>query len=64
MRAADPCDARSPAVAILVDYIFYGQSLTVAQFAGIALIMFGSFAVNLNLPLLPGRAPKQTPDAR
>lgn len=42
-----------PVVAIGVDYIFYAQSLSLGQFAGIALIMFGSFAVNQNLPLFP-----------
>lgn len=44
-----------PVVAIGVDYIFYDQSLSLGQFAGIALIMFGSFAVNQNLPLFPRR---------
>lgn len=42
-----------PVVAIGVDYIFYDQSLSLGQFAGIAMIMFGSFAVNQNLPLFP-----------
>lgn len=44
-----------PVVAIGVDYIFYDQSLSIAQFIGIGLIMFGSFAVNQNLPLFPRR---------
>ncbi len=38
-----------PAVAILVDYLFYGQLLSGTQFLGIGMIMFGSFAVNQNL---------------
>ncbi|KZL20169.1 DMT family transporter [Pseudovibrio sp. Ad37] len=42
-----------PVVAIGVDYIFYAQSLSEGQFIGIGLIMFGSFAVNQNLPLFP-----------
>ncbi|MTI46150.1 EamA/RhaT family transporter [Roseibium hamelinense] len=50
-----------PVVAIGVDYIFYDQSLTLAQFAGIGLIMFGSFAVNQNLPILPGRVVPPAP---
>lgn len=45
-----------PIVAIGVDYIFYDQSLSTGQFVGIGLIMFGSFAVNQNLPLLPRRS--------
>lgn len=45
-----------PVVAIGVDYIFYDQSLSSGQFIGIGLIMFGSFAVNQNLPLFPRRA--------
>ena len=48
-----------PVVAIAVDYIFYDQSLSIAQFVGIGLIMFGSFAVNQNLPLLPRRTTMQ-----
>ncbi len=40
-----------PVVAIGVDYIFYSQSLSIGQLVGIALIMFGSFAVSQNLPL-------------
>ncbi len=44
-----------PVVAIMVDYIFYGQSLSIMQFTGIGLIMFAGFAVNQNLPLLPSR---------
>ncbi len=44
-----------PVVAIMVDYIFYDQSLSMMQFVGIGTIMFASFAVNQNLPLLPFR---------
>jgi drug/metabolite transporter (DMT)-like permease len=39
-----------PAVAILVDYLVYGQNLSALQFAGIALILLGSAGVNLNAP--------------
>ena len=38
-----------PAVAILVDYIAYDKTLYATQFLGIALILFGSFAVNQDL---------------
>ncbi|MBB5720603.1 drug/metabolite transporter (DMT)-like permease [Loktanella ponticola] len=55
-----------PVVAIGVDYIFYDQSLSGSQLAGIGLIMFGSFAVNQNLPLKPrfGAAPKPAADTK
>ncbi len=42
-----------PVVAIGVDHIFYVQSLILGQLAGIALLMFGSFAANQNLSLFP-----------
>jgi len=38
-----------PIVAILVDYILYGQNLSLLQITGIGLILLGSAAVNLNL---------------
>ena len=40
-----------PAVAILVDYIFYDKVLHGLQFVGVLLILFSSFAVNQNLPI-------------
>ena len=39
-----------PAVAILVDFIFYDVSLGALQFVGMFLIMFSGFAVNQNVP--------------
>jgi len=45
-----------PAVAIIVDYAFYDQSLHLVQFLGIALIMLGSAGVNLGWRVLPNRA--------
>lgn len=42
-----------PAVAIVVDYLFYAQDLSARQFIGIALILTGSAAVNLGWRLLP-----------
>jgi hypothetical protein len=48
-----------PVVAILVDYICYGQNLSAGQFGGIALILLGSAGVNLNwVPKLGGWAPR------
>ena len=41
-----------PAVAILVDYFIYDISLSIAQFLGIGMILFSSFAVNQNLKSL------------
>jgi drug/metabolite transporter (DMT)-like permease len=41
-----------PVVAILVDFIFYHKSLSPLQFVGVFLIMFSSFAVNQNIPLI------------
>jgi drug/metabolite transporter (DMT)-like permease len=40
-----------PGVAIIVDYVFYGQNLSTAQITGILLILFGSAGVNLNWTL-------------
>lgn len=36
-----------PAVAILVDHLFYDQTLEITQWAGIALILLGSAGINL-----------------
>ena len=41
-----------PAVAILIDYIFYDQHLYATQFLGIGFILLGSLAVNLNWKLI------------
>lgn len=45
-----------PAVAIIVDYVFYDQNLHPVQFLGIGLIMLGSAGVNLGWRVLPGRS--------
>lgn len=45
-----------PGVAIVVDYVFYDQSLTATQFLGIGLILMGNLGVNLNWSL-PGGVP-------
>lgn len=52
-----------PAVAILVDYVFYDQDLALSQFAGIACILASSAGVNLGWRLLPrmGRASVEDP---
>jgi drug/metabolite transporter (DMT)-like permease len=39
-----------PAVAILVDYVAYDESLDATQMLGVVLILFSSFAVSQNLP--------------
>ena len=44
-----------PAIAILVDYLFYDQNLTETQIAGILLILLGGAGVNLNWSILPSR---------
>ncbi len=41
-----------PAVAILVDFYFYDESLNAPQICGVVLILFSSFAVNQNFPVL------------
>ena len=41
-----------PAVAILVDYVAYDESLNAMQLAGVVLILFSSFAVSQNLPAI------------
>lgn len=41
-----------PAVAIVVDFIFYDTSLSVLQMIGVGLIMFSGYAVNQNIPLI------------
>jgi drug/metabolite transporter (DMT)-like permease len=46
-----------PVVAIIVDYVFYGQNLTAGQIAGIALILLGSAGVNLNWAPKPRSPP-------
>ena len=43
-----------PAVAIIVDYLAYDQDLSLAQMAGIALILVSAAGVNLGWRLLPG----------
>ncbi|MVF14800.1 EamA family transporter [Ketobacter sp. MCCC 1A13808] len=40
-----------PAVAILVDYVFYGKALSVIQFLGVSLIMLSSFGASQNIVL-------------
>jgi drug/metabolite transporter (DMT)-like permease len=49
-----------PAVAIVVDYAFYDQSLHLVQFFGIGLIMLGSAGVNLGWRALPWRVKPAT----
>ncbi|MEZ5647928.1 MAG: DMT family transporter [Alphaproteobacteria bacterium] len=44
-----------PAVAILVDYVFYNQNLATLQIFGILLILLGGAGVNLNWSLIPLR---------
>lgn len=48
-----------PVVAILVDFIFYEESLNALQFVGGFLILFSSFAVNQNITLTPWRVKKR-----
>lgn len=45
-----------PAVAILVDYVFYNQNLSLSQILGIALIFLGGAGVNLNWSIIPQRS--------
>lgn len=51
-----------PIVAIGVDYAFYGQNLTITQFAGVGLILVGSAGVNLKWTL-PARHSADMPSA-
>jgi len=44
-----------PAVAIFVDYYFYGASMSSMQIIGIFMIMFSSYAVNQNLSFFSKR---------
>ncbi|WP_026261595.1 DMT family transporter [Kiloniella laminariae] len=44
-----------PVVAIIVDYVFYEQNLSMMQILGIVLILLSAAAVNLGWKLLPGR---------
>jgi drug/metabolite transporter (DMT)-like permease len=48
-----------PAVAILVDYAFFGQRLDIAQAMGISLILLAVAGVTLNWRLWPWMAPKR-----
>jgi len=51
-----------PATAILMDYIVYGELLSVAQWVGIIMILLAGLANHRGWPVLPGR-PATTADA-